>query len=140
MEQEFRSKKFIRRVEQEGKQVQEELEGKIPGHDQHAHNNALERKGEKQVQEELEEEKITKILLAHCLKEHQNGRVINCNLAARGSTARRYVNFVPTRLIIFQKAPARGTSDELPGAKIWYNILDASHVVCEGGDAAATYG
>jgi hypothetical protein len=42
----------------------------MPGHDQYSHHNA-ERKGEKQVQEELEE-KITKIP-AHCRKEHQNG-------------------------------------------------------------------
>lgn len=75
----------------------------MSGHDQYSHHNA-ERKGEKQVQEELEEEKITKIL-AHCRKEHQNGRLINCNLAVRGSAGRRYVNFVSTRLIISRRFP-----------------------------------
>jgi hypothetical protein len=42
----------------------------MPGHDQYSHHNA-ERKGEKQVQQELEE-KIAKIP-AHCRKAHRNG-------------------------------------------------------------------
>jgi hypothetical protein len=55
----------------------------MSGHDQYSHHTA-ERKGEEQVQEELEEEKITKIL-AHCRKEHQKsyklqprGPLVNC--------------------------------------------------------------
>jgi hypothetical protein len=69
MEQEFRSKKIIRRVEQEGKQGRRTRREKARRRP-YSHHNA-ERKGEKQVQEELEE-KISKIP-AHCRREHQNG-------------------------------------------------------------------